>query len=418
MKRRYRFGGYLAGAVAARTGDEMSGPALLLLGLSLTGSPATGASLLAGLTVSSALGGPIFGVLLDRSPRPGRLLAAALAAYACGLLLILLALGHVPVALLVGVAVLAGLLGPALAGGWTAQLPLVVGEAGIGRGSMLDGLTYNLAGLTGPALTGVLATVAGAPVPVAVSIALVLLAFPAAWSLPARPARPARPAGDGGGSLWREVAAGFSSIARIAGLRRATVTTMVSFAGVGMLVVCSPLLGAELTGEAGHGAVLLSALAVSALAANALLARRPPATPDRIILISTLLLAAGSALAAVAGSPAVAVAAVVVAGAGEGPQLTAVLAVRHRDAPERLRGQIFTTAASLKITSFAAGSAIAGPLAAWSLTGALCAAAGLQLLAALAYLLTGGRRSGQDLPPDRPHGLLVGPSGAPAGQPE
>ncbi|MET8383163.1 MFS transporter [Streptosporangium canum] len=415
MKRRYRFGGYLMGAVTARTGDEMSGPALLLLGLSLTGSPATGASLLAGLTVSSALGGPIFGVLLDRSPRPGRLLAAALAAYACGLLLILLALGHVPVAPLVGVAVLAGLLGPALAGGWTAQLPLVVGEAGIGRGSMLDGLTYNLAGLTGPALTGVLASVAGAPVPVAVSIALVLLAFPAAWSLPARPARPI---GDRGGPLWREVAAGFSSIARVAGLRRATVTTMVSFAGVGVLVVCSPLLGAELTGEAGHGAVLLSVLAVSALAANALLARRPPATPDRIILISTLLLAAGSALAAVAGSPAVAVAAAVVAGTGEGPQLTAVLAVRHRDAPARLRGQIFTTAASLKITSFAAGSAIAGPLAAWSLTGALFAAAGLQLLAALAYLLTGGRRSGQELPPDRPHGLLVGPSGAPAGQPE
>ncbi|MER5318383.1 MFS transporter [Streptosporangium roseum] len=414
MMRRYRFGGYLVGAVTARTGDEMSGPALLLLGLSLTGSPATGASLLAGLTVSSAVGGPIFGVLLDRSPRPGRLLAAALAAYACGLLLILLALGHAPVALLVGVAVLAGLLGPALAGGWTAQLPLVVGEAGIGRGSMLDGLTYNLASLTGPALTGVLATVAGAPVPVAVSIALVLLAFPAAWSLPARPARPA---GDRGGPLWREVAAGFSSIARIAGLRRATVTTMVSFAGVGVLVVCSPLLGSELTGEAGHGAVLLSALAVSALAANALLARRPPAVPDRVILISTLLLAAGSALAAVAGSPAVAVAAAVVAGAGQGPQLTAVLAVRHRDAPGRLRGQIFTTAASLKITSFAAGSAIAGPLAAWSLTGALCAAAGLQLLAALAYLLT-GRRSGQELPPDRPHGLLVGPSGAPAGQPE
>ncbi|MDP9867205.1 MULTISPECIES: MFS transporter [Streptosporangium] len=411
MSRRYRLGGYLAGALAARTGDEISSPALLLLGLSVTGSATAASSLLAGLTISSAVGGPVFGALLDRSPRPGRLLACALAAYAAALLVILLALGHTPVVQLVGVAVLAGLLGPALAGGWTAQLPLVVTGRDIRRGSMLDGLTYNLASLTGPALAGVLATAAGAPAAVVVSVVLVLLAAPAAWLLPARPVR------EGGRPLRRDLAAGFAAIARIAGLRRATVTTMVSFAGVGMMVVCAPLLGVRLTGEAGHGALLLSALAASALTANVVMARRPPAVPDRVLLISTLLLAAGSALAAVAGSPAVAVAAAVVAGLGQGPQLTAVLAVRHREAPEHLRGQIFTTAASLKISSFAVGSAIAGPLATWSLPGALFTAAGIQLLAALTYLLT-ARPSGQQLPPDRPHGLLVGPAGAAAGQPE
>ncbi|MDF2711095.1 MAG: hypothetical protein K0R62_6747, partial [Nonomuraea muscovyensis] len=75
----------------------------------------------------------------------------------------------------------------------------------------------------------------------------------------------------------------------------------------------------------------------------------------------------------------------------EGPQLTALLAVRHREAPSRLRGQIFTTGASLKITSYAGGAALAGPLAAYDLGVALLAGAALQILAALAYGLLSRR---------------------------
>ncbi|HTX25530.1 MAG TPA: hypothetical protein VME19_00785 [Streptosporangiaceae bacterium] len=60
---------YLAGAAAARAGDEMSGPALLLLGFAVTGRPGTGSGLLAALTIAAAAGGPAFGAVLDRSPR-------------------------------------------------------------------------------------------------------------------------------------------------------------------------------------------------------------------------------------------------------------------------------------------------------------------------------------------------------------
>lgn len=52
---------------------------------------------------------------------------------------------------------------------------------------------------------------------------------------------------------------------------------------------------------------------------------------------------------------------------GSAPPRTASLisdlAIRHREAPQRMRGQIFTTGASLKITGFALGAAVAGPLA-------------------------------------------------------
>jgi len=54
---------YLAGATAARAGDEMSGPALLLLGFAVTGRPQTGSGLLASLTIAGAAGGPLFGAL-------------------------------------------------------------------------------------------------------------------------------------------------------------------------------------------------------------------------------------------------------------------------------------------------------------------------------------------------------------------
>ena len=65
---------YLAGATAARAGDEMSGPALLLLGFAVTGRPQTGSGLLASLTIAGAAGGPLFGALLDRSRRQGGVL--------------------------------------------------------------------------------------------------------------------------------------------------------------------------------------------------------------------------------------------------------------------------------------------------------------------------------------------------------
>ena len=101
-------------------------------------------------------------------------------------------------------------------------------------------------------------------------------------------------------------------------------------------------------------------------------------------------------------------AAVALAGAGEGPQLTALFAVRHRETPADLRGQVYTTAASLKIAGLAAGAALAGPLAGWSVTACLLIAAGTELGAAAAYLTAGftgpGRRERAAAAPPGPAG--------------
>ncbi|MGH3273432.1 MAG: hypothetical protein ACRDNZ_03795 [Streptosporangiaceae bacterium] len=157
--------------------------------------------------------------------------------------------------------------------------------------------------------------------------------------------------------------------------------------GTGMLLVCCPVLGQQRPGAASRGALLISAAAVVALTANSILARRPPRRPDALILASTLLLSLSMAAAAVAPGW-LAMLAVGFSGAGEGPQLTGVLAVRHRESPAARRGQVLTTAASLKIAGLAAGIELAGPLATRSVTVCLLAAAGIHLAAAATYLMT------------------------------
>ena len=119
------------------------------------------------------------------------------------------------------------------------------------------------------------------------------------------------------------------------------------------------------------------------------------------MLASTLVI--GVSMAAAALAPGwLTLAAVALGGAGEGPQLTALFAVRHRETPANMRGQVYTTAASLKIAGLAAGAALAGPLAGWSVTGCLLIAAGTELCAAAAYLAAGSTRPGRREPAAAP----------------
>jgi hypothetical protein len=268
--------------------------------------------------------------------------------------------GRLPVPLVVVIALAAGLFNPAVAGGWTAQLPRLVTGSALSRGFALDAMTYSVASLAVPS---------------------------ACWLSRHRPARAdgPRPA------PHRQVAAGFAAIVTGRPLLRATATSVVSYAGIGMLLVCCPVLGAQRLGGSSGGALLISAIAAASLVVSWVLSRRPPrGQPDVHVLVSTLVIEISMAAAAVAPGW-LTVAAIALGGAGEGPQLTALFAVRHREAPEQLRGQIFTSAASLKIGGLAAGAALAGPLAGRSVTACLLIAAGFELCAAAAYLLIRSR---------------------------
>jgi MFS family permease len=377
---------YLGGTLTSRAGDEMAGPALLLLGFAATGKPAVGSALLAGLTIGAAVGGPLFGALLDRSPRPDRVLAVTLASYTVGVIAVAGAVGRLPVPLVVPIALAAGLFTAAVAGGWTSQLPRIVTGPALDRGFALDATTYSAASLAGPALAALVAAGFGARTAVVIAAALVALAVPSACSLsrypPPRVSGP-RPA------PHRQIAAGFAAIVTRRRLLRATVTSAVSYVGLGMLLVCCPLLGAQRLGGSARGALLISAIAAASLVTNSILARRPlRSQPDARVLVSTVVI--GVSLALVSVVPGwLTLAAVALSGIGEGPQLTALFSVRHRESPEHLRGQIFTTAASLKIGGLAVGAVLAGSLAGRSVTACLLVAAGFELCAAAAYVLIG-----------------------------
>lgn len=298
-----------------------------------------------------------------------------------------------------------------MAGGWTAQLPRIVTGRELDRGSAFDALTFSAASLAGPALAAVVAAGLGARTAVLTAAALVVLAVPAACSLARYPAAPGPVL-----APHRQMAAGFAVITTRRPLLRVTVTSAVSYAGIGMLLVCCPVLGAQRLGGPARGALLISAIAVASLAANAILARRPRfgqqgrgqqgrGQPDARVLASTLVI--GASLAAAALAPGwLTLAAVALAGAGEGPQLTALFAVRHRETPAHMRGQVYTTAASLKIAGLAAGAALGGPLAGRSVTACLLIAAGTELCAAAAYLVTGSTRPGR-------RGAGAGPAAVP-----
>ena len=97
---------------------------------------------------------------------------------------------------------------------------------------------------------------------------------------------------------------------------------------------------------------------------------------------------------------------VALAGLADGPGLAATFATRQRYVPADLMGQVFTTAAGLKVGSFSLGSAAAGPvvLAAGS-AGALLIAACVQFVAAGAgYLIMRrpSRAGARAAPAERP----------------
>jgi MFS family permease len=382
MLARYKPVVYLTGATIARTADDMSGPALLLLGLAVLGSTQAASVLYAALTISAAMGGPLLGVLLDRATHPGRLLAWALIGYSGGLAFIAGALGHAPFVTVVAVAVAAGFFAPALSGGWTSRLEDVMPAHQLIRGHSLDAATYNAASLVGPALAGVVTAGAGPWWAMAAAAGLLVLAAPAAWTLP----RPAQGHSDSRPSVMADLIAGLTAITHTPPLLRVTLASATAYLGTGMLVVACPLLGSQYLGGAGRGGLLLSVLAVASLIATTVTARWPlPLRPDLIFLSATAIAGCGLLGLALVSNATLVIAAVAVVGIADGPQLAAVFAIRHLESPPRLRGQVFTTGASLKITAGALGAVLAGALAEQSTTLLIAVAAATQMTALICF---------------------------------
>jgi predicted MFS family arabinose efflux permease len=384
---------FLLAATLARLASEMFPVAAVLLVLDRTGRPGLAGAVVAATTLPAVVTGPVLGAWLDRTPRRRVALASNPVLLAICLLGILAAAGRAPGWVLVLLATLAGVTGPLATGGYTSMIPLLVPERLLARANALEAASFNTAAIAGPAVAGAVAAAAGAAWAVLAEAVLAALALPAIARLP----RIGVPAGDDPAPLAAAIRQGLAHLVRTPVLRGVTVATAVGLGGSGLLTLAMPFWAERLgAGRAGSG-YLFAALEAGAIA-GALAAARPAASwpPQRVVLAGLGLFGLVVIAWPLAPSFGAALGLVAVAGMVEGPAFAATFATRQRWSPPALRGQIFTTAASLKLGMFAIGSALAGPALGVAGVGGILVAAGLvQLLGVALGFVSGARDPAQ-----------------------
>src|SRR5215218_6477691 len=394
-------GRYVAAASAARTADEGMAPALALLVAAAGREPAFAGVLLAAAGLPHVVAGPLTGALLDTSRHRRTALALAPAVFALVLAGTALGLGRVPDGLCVALVAAAGCAGPLLTGGLTAELTRLV-PSRPGQALPLDGASYNVAAIAGPAAVAGCAALAGAE---AAALCLAVLALGATAVVLRLPATTRGSAERG----WRDGLGGARRLWDARPLRLVTAGTTVAFVGAGALTLVVIARAAEL-GSATAGAALLAAMAGGALAgalavaaagdprrggaggrAGPAVRRHLPAVPvvRRLVAAGSpqrrtarFLLAVAVALVAAAAASGLGAlgAALVVVGLADGMLFPAMLAVLTRHSRTEERGAVFTTAASFKIAAGALGAGAGGALiTATGATTALLVAAGLHV---------------------------------------
>jgi MFS family permease len=350
---------YLAGAVLVRLADEGSRVALVLLALDRTRSAGLGGALVAALLIPHVVAAPGVGLLTDRARRPHQVVGVAALGFSCALAVAATAVGRVPLVAILAVLLVGGACGPALLGGLTSQLSALVPERALPRAFGLDSLSYNVSGIAGPALAGLLSGVATPGVATlalagsAAAGALVLASLPLERRSRAVADRPAPRLRDGMLVLLRD---------RVLGI--VTAATSLGQLGAGALPVVAAVLAARL-GVPAAGGWLMTAVAAGGLLGSVAWTWRPLPAGRAPAVVMAGSIGMGAPLALVGASPSVLATAglFVAAGFFLGPLTGALFTTRQDHAPEELQAQVFSLGAGLKTTSAAAGSALAGSIA-------------------------------------------------------
>src|SRR3954454_22018717 len=380
-----------AGATMSRLATEMNSVAIVLFVLSVTNS-----ARLAGLTVAAAtfptvVTGPVVGAWLDRTRHRRTAFLLSPVVLVLTMVALLVVAHRAPGWVLIVLAFVAGLPSPIRTGGFSGLIPTVVPEPVLPRAYGMEAASYNIAGIAGPALAGTIAGVASAGLAIGATAVTALLATIVIARVPIEPGRPVE-----GRPLRALLREGTSLLWRVQELRSITVATTLSMGFFGLVVLGFPLFAHELGHRRATGGLLVSVLAIGALAGSVLwtkVAARFAEEPAAFLTMGLF----GIALGAVGLTPnlPLALAATALAGFFEGPLLAVTLNLRQRCAPVHLRTQVFTTAASLKIGAFSVGSALAGATAAGLGPRGMLAVAGAgQLLSLLLGLATRRTRKG------------------------
>ena len=378
---------FLGAATFARVADEMFSVGVVLLALERTGSAALAGLLVAAITLPSLVTAPLLGAWLDLRGRRKALMMLDQAIASAALVAIALLIGRAPDALLVAIAFAAGLTWPLSFGGFTSLIPAIVPEELLPRANAIEATSFNFALIAGPLLAGAIAGIAGPEATVLTEAGLTLFTLVLLVGFDTLDSAPVRAAG----SLMQVVRDGLRALVDVPQLLGTTVAGALNLVGAGFLTVAFPFFCVEhLDAPRNASGALWAAFAFgSTVGALALVRLQRRFAPHRIVLVSMLVFGVLMLPWPLAQSLPVALVLVAIASIADGPGLAATFAVRQEWAPRDLQGQIFTTAAGLKVGAFALGAAVAGPLVTGiGSSGAIIASAGTSFVgAAVGWLL-------------------------------
>ncbi|MFE9194439.1 MFS transporter [Micromonospora sp. NPDC007208] len=347
---------YLVAALLARTADEGARVALVIFALDRTGSAAVGGTLVATLLLPHVVAAPLVGGLVDRSRRPTAVLATAITVFAGALAAPVALLGHAPLWQTYLVLAIAGCCGPAVTGGLTSQLAVLAGPGHEARAFALDSLSYNVAGVVGPATVGLVAASAS---PSTATLALAVAGGFGALGV----ASLRLPASATAAEQTRAVDLfqGARAIVRNPALRTITLATSVGQLGLGGLAVVATTLTAA-AHQPSRAGLLLSATAGGAFVGSLLWAWRPlPASrAPGVAVWAMVAVGVPLALAAAVHSLPLAAALFALSGLFTGPFAAALFLARSHLAAEAIRTQVFTIGAGLKVAASAIGVGLLG----------------------------------------------------------
>jgi MFS family permease len=344
---------YLTAATPPRLAVGGITVAIPVLAVEQLGDVALGGLLVAAALGPSIVAAPIVGAMLDRTRRPGALVAGAGLVVAAAFTVAAF-LGDIPAWVVALALVVAGIATPFVMGGLSSFVTEGISDERRAYG--IDALAYNLGAVAGPAVVAAATALGSARLATLLMAGSALLG--AAGTLPLR-LRPV--AGEPHASMIGTIAAGFRHIATHRPLAVITASGTVSQFGAGGLAIAAVALSVERSGDAGAGALIVTAFAVGGLL-GALWNSAQPSRYRPEITMGVGFAATGvfTVLAAIDLGTAWTIVAIGASGLFTAPSAAAMLLIRKQQSPPSLRSQVFTVGAGLRAAAAAAGAAVAG----------------------------------------------------------
>ena len=374
-----------AGLLLGRMGGSMMFVALVLFVLQRYQSPE-----LAGVTAfAAAIPGvfvsPLAGALLDRYGRARLIVLDYLtAAIALVAVAVLSAAHELPPPLLLAIVTISSLTNPLSWAGARSLFPILAPRHLWERANGLDSSGHVIATLLASPLAGTLVGLFGGEWAIAASGGVYLVAAVVMLRLPDPSVAAAQV-----GSVLHNAWLGLKYTLRNATLRGLALTLSAYNLGFGILDIAVPVLVLSRlhSGPATVG-VLWGIMGGFGLVSALLAGRIASLGRERQLMVGSMLLGCvATAMLPLAGNLVVVVAAVALLGLSTGPFDIGLFTLRQRRTDARWFGRAFAVSMALNSAGNPIGSAIAGPLIAWSLNVALWAVVVICLVAAALPLL-------------------------------